>query len=422
MGMPSEHERAVTVMWDLARTSGIGRRRYLQLISVGGAAAVLAACSGQRLPRSGGGPSADGVDATAAPGGAGEPAYFKDPTPFIERGQAGLEARLENMQGVATPNGFFFVRNNSRSLNLDADTWRLAIEGDAVAETVELSYADIRRMPSTTLTAYLECAGNHRAMFGLVNGREASGTQWERGAVSNGEWTGVGLGSVLELAGMDASRAQSVLLIGLDRESPEQGFRRAMPVEKATDPDTLLAYGLNGEPLPSDHGYPLRAVVPGWVGSSWIKWIGRIVVSSQPSWTRNNTTSYVLIGDDYPPEGRASGQPLTEQSIKSALALPWPAQLPTGPRLVHGFAQSPNPLAKVEWSTDSGSTWTEAALHSSARYSWARFEFIWSPSPGDYTVMTRATDVTGNTQPDRVPFNAKGYLFNQPLPHPVSVA
>ena len=180
--------------------------------------------------------------------------------------------------------------------------------------------------------------------------------------------------------------------------------------------------GLNGEPLPSDHGYPLRAVVPGWVGSSWIKWIGRIVVSSQPSWTRNNTTSYVLIGDDYPPEGRASGQPLTEQSIKSALALPWPAQLPTGPRLVHGFAQSPNPLAKVEWSTDSGSTWTEAALHSSARYSWARFEFIWSPSPGDYTVMTRATDVAGDTQPDRVPFNAKGYLFNQPLPHPVSVA
>ena len=268
--------------------------------------------------------------------------YFKDPGPFIQR-KLGLEARLENMSGVVTPNRFFFVRNNSRSLDLDADAWSLSIEGDAVATPVELSYSDIRKMSSTTLTAYLECAGNHRAMFGLLNGQEASGTQWERGAVSNGEWTGVSLGSVLELAGTDLSRARSVLLIGLDSESPEQGFRRSMSIEKATDPDTLLAYGLNGDLLPPDHGFPLRAVVPGWVGSSWIKWIGRIVVSSEPVWTRNNTTSYVLIGDDYPPEGRAEGTPVTEQTIKSALALPWPAQLPAGSQLLHGFRALPQP-------------------------------------------------------------------------------
>ena len=423
-GMPSAAEQRDDRMWELARASGISRRRYLKLLAVGGAAGVLAACSGQRLPRSGDGASATGTPITAAAGdGAAGPGYLKDPAPFIERGTAGLEARLENMPGVTTPNRLFFVRNNSRSLDLDADSWRLSVEGDAVAEPMELSYADIRAMPSTTLTAYLECAGNHRAMFGLVNGREASGTQWERGAVSNGEWIGVSLGSVLERAGVDAARARSVLLVGLDSESPEGGFRRAMPVDKAMDPHTLLAWGLNGERLPPDHGFPLRAVVPGWVGSSWIKWVGRIVVSAEPVWTRNNTTSYVLIGDDYPPEGRAEGAPLTEQSIKSALALPWPARLPAGPQLVHGFAQSPDPVAKVEWSTDSGATWTEAELQGPpARYSWTRFEFAWSPSPGDYTVLTRATDMTGTTQPHEVPFNEKGYLFNQPLPHPVTVA
>ena len=409
-------------MWELARASGISRRRYLKLLAVGGAAAVLAACSGQKLPRSGDGASAATPTTDVTEAAAAGPGYFKDPAPFIERGTAGLEARLEHMKGAITPNRLFFVRNNSRSLDLDADSWRLSVEGDAVAEPVELSYTDIRSMPSTTLTAYLECAGNHRAMFGLVNGREASGTQWERGAVSNGEWIGVSLGSVLERAGMDASRARSVLLVGLDAESPEGGFRRAMTVDKAMDPHTLLAWGLNGELLPPDHGFPLRAVVPGWVGSSWIKWIGRVVVSSEPAWTRNNTTSYVLIGDDYPPEGRADGAPLTEQSIKSALALPWPARLAAGPQLVHGFAQSPDPVAKVEWSTDSGATWSEAELQGTpARYSWTRFEFAWSPNPGDYTVMTRATDVTGSTQPDEVPFNEKGYLFNQPLPHPVTV-
>ncbi len=403
MAPPDDH--LDSPIWDLARNSGISRRRYLKLLAVGGAAAVLAACSGQKL-------SSDA---------AGQMDFFKNPDPFIQR-KLGLEARLENMQGTITPNRFFFVRNNSKSLDLDAQAWRLAIDGDAVAQPVELTYDDIRQMPSTTLTAYLECAGNHRAMFGLLNGREASGTQWERGAVSNGEWTGVSLGSVLELAAVDMSRARSVLLVGLDRESPEGGFRRSMSIEKATDPDTLLAYGLNGGVLPRDHGYPLRAVVPGWVGSSWIKWIGGIVVSTEPAWTRNNTTSYVLIGDDYPPEGQAEGAPVTEQSIKSALALPWPAQLPAGAHLIHGFAHSPDPLAKVEWSTNSGATWTPATLHSpNGRHSWARFEFSWSPNAGDYTVMTRATDVAGNTQPDSVPFNEKGYLFNQPLPHPITV-
>ena len=242
------------------------------------------------------------------------------------------------------------------------------------------------------------------------------------GAVGNGEWVGVALRDVLTLAGIHASAA-SVLLVGLDAESPEGGFRYVLPVEKAMHPDTLLAYALNGEPLPRDHGFPLRALVPGWVGSANIKWLGRIIVSSEQMWTRNNTTSYVIIGGQYPPEGESQGKPVTMQVIKSALALPWPAELSAGSHRIHGYAHSPaGPISRVEWSADRGRTWTDAGLSGrQPDFSWARFEFVWDAQPGENVIMTRATDVAGNTQPDHVPFNEKGCLFNQPVPHPVRV-
>ena len=367
-------------------------------------------------------PASD-IDGRPALAGGEPPAWFKDTAPFIlhDDGKS-LEARLELMRGLITPQRLFFVRNNSVSLDVDAAHWRLSVEGDAVGRPRELSYADLLNMPSRTLISYLECAGNQRAMFDLVTGRAAGGTQWGTGGIGNGVWTGVSLRDVLSAAGV-RDDAVSVLLIGLDAESPEQGFRRVLPIEKARHPDTLLAYALNGEALPKDHGYPLRALVPGWVGSSSIKWLSRIVVSAKPQWTRNNTTSYVLIGDDYPPEGEALGTVVTEQSIKSALALPWPATLASGSQRIRGYAQSPHgPITRVEWSTDSGATWRDAAvLDPQPQYSWARFEFTWDARRGEHVVMTRATDASGAVQPDDVPFNKKGYLFNRPLPHPISV-
>ena len=214
-----------------------------------------------------------------------------------------------------------------------------------------------------------------------------------------------------------------MLLVGLDADAPEGGFRRVVTADKAMHPDTLLAYGLNGESLPRDHGFPLRALVPGWVGSTSIKWLGRIVVSRERLWTRNNTTSYVLIGDDYPPDGEADGQPVTAQTIKSALGLPWPAELARGAHRIHGFAHSPHgAINRVEWSDDGGANWRLARLvEPPSPRSWTRFEFEWDATPGEHTLTARATDAAGNTQPDSVPFNEKGYLFNEPLPHPVRV-
>ena len=407
-------------LWAFASARGMGRRQFLRLMLAGGAAAVLAACGG--MDSRFGGNDGSGAGRPAAAEAVADSPFFKDTAPFIVRDDKGLEARMEHMQGLITPNRYFFVRNNSVSLDVDASAWRLVVEGDGISEPVTLTYDDVRGLPSHTLVSYLECAGNHRALFGIVNGRESSGTQWMTGAVGNGEWVGARLSDVLTLAGVRED-AVSVLLVGLDTESPEEGFRFVLPVEKAMHPDTLLAYAMNGETLPRDHGYPLRAVVPGWVGSAHIKWLGRIVVSTEQLWTRNNTTSYTLIGDAYPPEGESAGAPVTEQAIKSALALPWPAEFPAGRRRIHGYAHSPSgPVTRVEWSEDGGRTWAEAAVSATQPdYSWARFEFEWEAAAGERTLMTRATDAAGNTQPDSVPFNEKGYLFNQPAPHPVRV-
>ena len=387
----------------------VSRRRLLSWALAGAAATTLAAC-GDEIPV--------WSDATRP----SRPHVFKDRTPFINHGQAGLESRIELMQGALTPNDHFFVRNNSRSVIVDLDRWSLLVEGDAVERPLRLSFADLLRLPQSTLTAYLECAGNHRAMFELLQGRRALGTQWGRGAIGNARWTGVALADVLNAAGV-SDDAASVLLVGLDRESPERGFRRVMPIDKAMHPDTMLAHRMNGVPLPVDHGFPLRAIAPGWVGASQIKWLGRIVVSRDLQWTRNNTTSYVLIGDNYTAEGQADGQIVNAQSIKSTLALPWPARLNPGQHRLRGYAHSPHgDIASVEWSADQGHTWRRTQLLGQQIDSgWAQFHLDWQGAAGQHTIMTRATDTTGNTQPNRAPFNHKGYLFNQPLPHPITV-
>ena len=383
------------------------RRRFLKVLSAGGAAALLPGCSAPETPEA-------AEEASA---------FFKDITPFVQHGATNLEAKPEHFGGFLTPVEHFFVRNNASSIAVDAASYRLQVEGDAVATPLALTYEELLEMPSRTVFSYVECGGNQRSFFGSMLGRPARGTQWGRGAVGMAVWTGVPLSKVLTRAGV-TDTAVDVQLIGLDAEAPEGGFRRPIPLDKAMDPDTILAYRMNGAVLPPDHGYPVRALVPGWVGSTSIKWLGRIDVSSRNVWSRNNTTSYVLIGEAYPPEGEAQGRVATLQSIKSTLALPWPASLSAGRRTIRGYAHSPHaPIATVAWSPDGGQTWNDARVIAPVmQYAWARFEFEWEATPGAHTLTTRATDQAGTTQPDQIPPNEKGYLFNMPLPHPVTVA
>ncbi len=349
-------------------------------------------------------------------------AFFKDTDQFIAHGTNNLEARIEQLGGFITPNDQFFVRNNSFSIDVDSDSYVLKVGGEAVSTQRSLSYADLLNMPSKSVYAYIECGGNQRSFFGSAMGQPARGTQWGRGGVGMAIWTGVPLRDVLNEAGILES-AVEIQLIGLDMDSPEAGFRRPLPVAKAMDEDTILAYRMNGEVLPRDHGFPVRAIVPGWVGSSNIKWLGQIEVSTKRVWSRNTTSSYVLIGDAYPPEGESKGKVATTQSIKSVLILPWPAELSAGRQMFRGYAYSPHaPIASVQWKAGDGA-WQDAHfIDPPIKYAWRRFEFEWNPAPGSHTVSTRATDELGNTQPDSIPHNEKGYLYNVPLAHPITVA
>jgi sulfane dehydrogenase subunit SoxC len=336
---------------------------------------------------------------------------------FIDHG-INQETRLEALRGYLTPASQFFIRQHSTVPSLDARTWRLRIEGNAVERPLELSLDDLLRLPSRSVIAYVECAGNGRAFFGEFMGKVASGTQWRQGAIGVSEWTGVPLGAVLDLARVRRDTPRDILNVlveGLDSVK----VNRPLSLAKAFEDDTLLAYAMNGEPIPPDHGFPVRAIVPGWVGINNIKWAGRVEVRTTAIDVPTTTKSYVLEGPDY-----HSKVVLRQQTIKSAVALPWPAALPAGRQLVRGFAWSPaGRISQVEYSLDRARTWQPAALREpNIARAWVRWDFEWDARPGDHVILTRARDDKGNTQPASIPWNAQGYGYNVPVPHPVKVS
>jgi hypothetical protein len=296
-------------------------------------------------------------------------------------------------------------------------------------------------MPSETVTHFMECAGNGRSFFGSQQGTPVPGSAWKLGAVGVAKWRGVPLREVLERAGIKSS-AVDVMPQGLDAEVITKGVneghvRRPLSVDKALD-DALLAYEMNGEGLPPDHGLPVRLVVPGWVGVASIKWLGQIEVADHPLYSPWNTTQYRMIGPEYPPDS----PPLTRQAVKSAFELPLPAALPAGKTIrLHGRSWSGSgSIKRVEIypeavPTAAGGTppkgssrptpegWHPAELQSpNVPQAWVRWSFDWTPpGPGSYQLRARGTDQTDQRQPETVPFNANGYLFWAVVRHPVTV-
>ena len=207
------------------------------------------------------------------------------------------EMRWEAMagKGYLTPVGSFFVRNHAPTPTIDPASWTLRVEGTGVERSLELGYDELSGIsPQVSIVRALECAGNGRAFFEEVHGRQVEGTPWRLGAVGVAEWTGVPLREVLERAGLKGS-ACGVMLESLDAVR----MRRPLPVEKALEDDTLLAFGMNGGMLTPDHGFPLRAVVSGWAAVASVKWLGRIVVSETPLFSPWNTDKYVLTGGEF---------------------------------------------------------------------------------------------------------------------------
>jgi sulfane dehydrogenase subunit SoxC len=344
------------------------------------------------------------------------------PTPsefFFDYG-SNKEMRWEAMysRGYLVPNELFYVRNHTRTPRMNPATWRLAIDGSGVSRPHEFTYDEILAMPSVSVIRFLECAGNGRSFFEAAQGRRAKGTQWKLGAIGVAEWTGVPLREVLERAGLKRT-ARDVMPEGLD----DMKVRRPIPIAKALAEDTLLVYAMNGQVLPPDHGYPVRVLVPGWVGVANIKWVGRIEVSEQPLYSPWNTEQYVLIGPDYPPAPPARGPALTFQCVKSAFELAWGAALPAGPYLLRGRSWSGRgKIAQVEVSLDQGKSWSPARLREpNLEQAWVRWDLEWEARPGEYRLRARAMDDQGNTQPETVPFNEQGYLYGAVVEHPVSL-
>jgi sulfane dehydrogenase subunit SoxC len=393
--------------WPQAQRRDLTRRRVLQGLAGSGPALLL----GSLWPR-----RVQGAQA-AAP----QELVLK-PTPpelFFDYG-SNKEMRWENLyrRGYVVPNELFFVRNHTRTPRIDVATWRLTITGSGVVEPLELSYDDILAMPSVSVIRAVECAGNGRSFFDSAYGQKAQGTQWKLGAIGVAEWTGVQLSQVLNRAGLKRT-AKDVMPEGLD----DLKVRRPMSITKALAEDTLLAYAMNGEPLPPDHGFPLRVLAPGWIGVANIKWVGRLEVSEQALFSPWNMETYVLIGPDYQPLPPAKGPALSFQNLKSAVELAWEAQLRAGPQLVRGRSWSPfGRIAQVEYSLDHGATWQPARLREqNMAGAWVRWDFAWEARPGRYTVRIRATDAAGHVQPDRVPWNEQGYLYHAVVDHPVTV-
>jgi DMSO/TMAO reductase YedYZ molybdopterin-dependent catalytic subunit len=326
-------------------------------------------------------------------------------------------------QGHLVPVDRFFVRNHTRTPVIDAQDWRLEVTGAGLrGGPVSFSYRDLRRLPAETVTAAIECAGNGRSFFTGQQGQAVSGTAWRLGAIGVARWRGVRLSTVLRRAGL-SSRAVDVQPVGLDPNFVSGGadlgpVRRPMPVRKALD-DVLLAYEMNGEPLPPDHGHPVRVVVPNWVGIASTKWVGRIEVSDTPLFSPWNTQFYRLFGPGYP----ADGQPFDSQVVKSAFELDEGATLPAGrrTRLTGRSWSAHGPIRTVEISTDGGRRW-HRARPVGPRAAWQRWEFDWRPgTAGPAELLARATDVRGNTQPDVTPHNTLGYVFDAVVRHPVTV-
>ena len=326
-----------------------------------------------------------------------------------------LEAPPEFLTNWITSVPHFFVRNHMfEPTTLDAVEWRLSIGGE-VEKPCTLSLADLGKFESHSVINTLECAGNGRAF----HNPHVPGIQWQKGAVGNARFGGPRLRDLLQRAGVK-STGKHVMFRGLD-EVPGKvpPFIRSIPIEKAMDIDTLVATEMNALPLEKHHGFPARALVPGWIGAASCKWLTEIKVLD-----REFEGNFMNPGYRFPNQQVVAGasvnpadtHPITGLNVKSVIASPNDgASLRNRLVRVQGVAWAGEAnVDKVEISTDSGASWEPAQLgEKQARYAWRLWSYSWkAPKTGEYTVMSRAADSQGRVQPESAVWNPSGYLYN----------
>lgn len=343
---------------------------------------------------------------------------------FVNYG-SNAEMRWDSVPGLgyATPNERFFVRDHTATPIISSANWSLTLFGTGLAAgAVSFSYEQLQNLPQREIVSFVECAGNGRGFFGSQQGTPAAGTQWGLGGIGVARWRGVALAELLERAKV-VGDAVDVMPYGLDNTVVSGGVdyghvRRPIPLAKAQD-NALLALEMNGEPLPFDHGFPARLIVPGWIGVANVKWVGQIEVSKQPLFSLWNTQQYVLQGAAYPDK-----QIVTTQVVKSAWELARGATVQAGTPLTGRAWSGEAGINRVEVSVDRGLTWTSAQLLGrNGAGNWVRFRYtLPTLAAGPYELWARATDNHGRTQPSTVPPNSGGYLFGAIVRHPITVA
>lgn len=328
-----------------------------------------------------------------------------------------LETPVGLLNSWITPNELFYVRHHAYAPRVDEQAgkdWKLQVDGE-VERPATLTLDELKQLPKGSVTVTLECAGNGRAFFDPP----MPGIQWEKGAVGTARFTGARLADVLKKVGVKAA-GKYVAANGADKPVGKQpDFIRNVPISKAVNPDTILAYEMNGAPIPALHGFPLRLVVPGWEGAYSVKWLNHLQVIDKEHEGFFVKTAYrypdkpVAPGAAVPPENM---KPLTGLVVKSFINFPAEgAGFKAGKVRVAGFAWAGESfITKVEVSSDNGSTWKPAKLGKEReRYAWQSFEYEFNiTQPGSYLLMARATDDKGNVQPVAPQWNPSGYLWN----------
>jgi sulfite oxidase len=312
----------------------------------------------------------------------------------------------------------FYVRGHAAVPEIDPKAWRLHVHG-VVERELDLSLVTLREaFREREVTATLQCAGNRRS--GLIAIRDIPGeAPWGPGATGTATWSGVALSEVLALAG-PLREAAHVGFEGADvcaEAEPAQRFGGSIPLEKACRPEVLLAWGMNGEPLPLVHGAPLRVVVPGYIGARSVKWLERIEVRSTPWLGYFQHVAYRLLPEDGTP-GPGAGMPLGLVALNSDVLTPADGEtVPAGAVEVRGyaFAGGERHVARVDVSLDGGASWSQAELlEDLGRWAWRTWRITLNLAPGEHEILVRAWDSSAATQPedDATLWNPGGYVNN----------
>ncbi len=330
---------------------------------------------------------------------------------------------LEALRYPVTPVGLHYLLTHYDIPAVDPQGWRLTTDG-RVARAAVLGLEELRARPAVEVTATMECAGNGRAQ---LTPRPFS-QPWLDEAVGTGRWRGAALGPLLEECGV-LDDAVEVVFTGLDRGTEnglEQDFARSLPLAEALRDEVVLAYELNGQPLPPQHGFPLRLVVPGWYGMANVKWLSCVTVLAKPFAGPQQAVSYRLRQTE-----DQEGDLLTRMLPRALLIPPGVPDFPTRARTLaagrvplEGRAWSGwAPIDAVEVSTDAGRTWAAATLDHDvdSQWAWSRFRADWDAEPGSHELRCRATDAAGNVQPDEPAWNLGGYANNAVQRVPVTV-